>query len=86
MVGRDPLRRNIPVKNLIKIKLRCPVTTKAFDTGMRTTGREALTNNVFRQGTISCVFCDQLHSLDQNAFFEAEPNGQSSDALWRPNP
>ncbi len=74
------------MKNLFKIMLRCPVTTRVFDTGMRTTGREALTNNVYREGTISCVFCDQLHSLDENAFFEVESNAQSSDALWRPNP
>lgn len=72
--------------HLFKIMIRCPVTTQVFDTGIRTTGREAITNNAYQQGMISCVFCNQFHSLDENAFTQVEPDRQSSDALWRPNP
>ena len=72
--------------SLFKIMIRCPITTRVFDTGIRTTGREALTNNAYQQGMISCVFCDQLHSLDESAFTQPESESQTSDALWRPNP
>lgn len=70
---------------LYRIKVRCPVTTQVFDTGIRTTGREALTNNACRGGVVSCKFCNQFHSLDEDAFCEIEQSRQS-DTLWRPNP
>ncbi len=70
---------------MFKIKVRCPATQQVFDTGIRTTGREALTNNAYGQGMISCSFCNQFHSLDEDAYFEVEPSRQS-DELWRPNP
>ena len=71
--------------NVLRVKVRCPITQQVFDTGIRTSGREALSSNAYQEGVINCRFCNQLHSLDEDAFFEVEPSQQSS-GLWRPNP
>ncbi len=71
--------------DMVRIKVRCPATQQVFDTGIRTSGREALTNNAYQDGMVSCRFCNQFHSLDEDAFFEFEQSPQAR-GLWRPNP
>lgn len=71
--------------NTLRVMVRCPATQQVFDTGIRTSGREALTNNAYQDGVISCRFCNKFHSLDEDAFFAAEQS-QQSGGLWRPNP
>ncbi len=73
------------MSNVLRVKVRCPATQQVFDTGIRTSGREALNNNAYLEGMINCRFCNQFHSLDEDAFFEVEQSRQS-DGLWRPNP
>ncbi len=71
--------------NTFRVMVRCPTTQQVFDTGIKTSGREALTNNAYQDGVFSCRFCDKFHSLDVDAFFAVEPD-QHSGQLWRPNP
>jgi hypothetical protein len=70
---------------LFKVMIRCPSTGEVFDTGIRTTGREALNNNAYRQGMASCSKCGKFHSLDDDAFMEVEKR-TDTETLWRPNP
>jgi hypothetical protein len=70
---------------LFKVMMRCPSTSEVFDTGIHTTGREALNNNAYRQGMMSCRICGKFHSLDEDAFMEVEKK-TNADTLWRPNP
>ncbi len=71
--------------NLFKVKIRCPATHQTFDTGIRTSGREALSSNAYQEGMISCRFCNQFHSLDEDAILEVEQD-RRPEGLWRPNP
>ncbi len=73
------------VAKVLRVKIRCPETQQVFDTGIRTSGREALSNNAYQEGLINCRFCNQFHSLDEDAFFEVEQT-QQANGLWRPNP
>ncbi len=68
-----------------KIVVRCPVTGKEFDTGIRTSGRDALGSGAYQDGSVNCLHCGGFHSLDGNAFLQIEPIS-AADALWRPNP
>jgi len=70
---------------LFKIMMRCPSTGEVFDTGIRTTGREALNNGAYRQGMVSCGKCGRFHSLDDDGFIEVDER-TDADVLWRPNP
>lgn len=70
---------------IYRVMLRCPQSKSILDTGIRTSGREALNNNVYRQGMINCRSCSQFHPIDVDAFIEADLVS-SGDSLWRPNP
>ncbi len=73
------------MQEIYRIIIRCPSTKQNLDTGIRISGREALTNNAYRQGMVSCRYCGQFHSMDADAFQELEQR-LSGDELWRPNP
>ena len=68
-----------------RIMLRCPVTQETVDTGIRTSGREALTGGLYRDATAHCRHCRQFHPFEGNAFVEVDAAGLP-DGLWRPNP
>ncbi len=68
-----------------RIMLRCPATGKSIDSGIRTSGRDVLREGLYRNGTISCPHCGQLHSFVDHSFREVEGVAATSD-LWRPNP
>lgn len=70
---------------LFKVMICCPSSGEVFDTGIRTTGREALNNNAYRQGMVSCGSCGKFHSLDDDAFMEVVKRTEA-ETLWRPNP
>ncbi len=68
-----------------KVMVRCPKTQEALDTGIRTSGRDALSGNLYRAGTVHCRFCGQTHRFDGNAFVQPDTTELRND-LWRPNP
>ena len=71
--------------SIFKVMLRCPVTGEELDTGMRTSGREALNSSVYQDGRVDCPYCKQFHTFEGNAYLEtASVTGAGS--LWRPNP
>ncbi len=70
---------------IYRVMVRCPQTKYITDTGIRTSGRESLSSNAYGDGAISCLFCRQLHFLDENGFLELDQS-KAGDALWRPNP
>ncbi len=68
-----------------RIMVRCPTTQEALDTGIRTSGRDAMTSTLYRDGMVNCRHCGQFHPFEGNAFAELDPTSLPSD-LWRPNP
>jgi hypothetical protein len=70
---------------IFKIVVRCPVTSKEIDTGIRTSGREVLSSNVYQDGMVDCPHCGSFHALDGNSFLRIEA-ASATDSLWRPNP
>jgi len=67
-----------------KIVIRCPKTGKVLETGIRTSGREALNSNLWQDGELSCCYCSQLHYFGRDAFLEMDQI-REGDTLWRPN-
>jgi hypothetical protein len=66
------------------LMVRCPETGLTVDTGVKTSGREALNGGVFRKGRQLCPHCGQVHSYDRDAFLTVDRDASSQD-LWRPN-
>jgi hypothetical protein len=66
-----------------RILIRCPVGNEILDTGIRTSGREVLTTDIYRGGRIRCRFCGRFHSLE-DAFADVARDGDVGD-MWRPN-
>jgi hypothetical protein len=73
------------MSQIFRIMVRCPTTGNLLDTGITTSGRESLNNDLFEEGKVSCRYCRQSHDFQQHAFLSAQqdsfPNGP-----WRPNP
>ena len=67
-----------------KVMVRCPQTAKSVDSGIRTTGRETVSGGLFRNGTLHCSHCGNMHSLGSNCYLDVE-RVSSADTLWRPN-
>ena len=70
---------------VFKVVVRCPVTHLDIDTGIRTSGREVLSSNIYQNGNIDCPHCHQLHPFEVNAYLAPEA-GVLTESLWRPNP
>jgi hypothetical protein len=68
-----------------RIMLLCPETRQEVDTGMRTSGREVLSSDIYREGTAKCPHCGRFHVFEGNAYLQIESDS-SADSLWRPNP
>jgi hypothetical protein len=68
-----------------RIMVRCPATGKALDTGITTSGREALNSSLFDEGSVACDYCGELHSFQDHGFVSVE-GADGADPLWRPNP
>ncbi len=66
-----------------KILIRCPVKKQILDTGIRTSGREVLNTDIYRNGKVRCCFCGRFHSME-NAFAEVVQDAAAGD-VWRPN-
>ena len=67
-----------------KVMVRCPETGRRIDSGIRTSGREAINSGLFQSGTISCPHCGHLHSFESNSFLDVD-RASSVTGLWRPN-
>ena len=65
--------------------VHCPVTGKILDTGITTSGREALNSSLFEEGGVLCQQCGERHSFQDYAYFQVEGTG-GAESLWRPNP
>jgi hypothetical protein len=70
---------------LFSVIVRCPATDAEIDTGIRTSGREVLSSNIYQNGRVLCNRCKQFHSFDECAFLRGD-SPSPADALWRPNP
>jgi hypothetical protein len=68
-----------------RVMVQCPHTKNVLDTGIRTSGRESLNGNAYRDGTVTCHHCGQLHSIEETGFLKLDTNGAGDD-IWRPNP
>jgi hypothetical protein len=67
-----------------RIMVRCPVTRRMIDSGIRTSGREAASSALFQESIVSCPYCRQLHSLENNSCLDVD-RSTSTKGLWRPN-
>lgn len=67
-----------------KIMVRCAVTGRMIDSRIRTSGRETLNSALFQESTLSCPYCRQLHSLENNSCLDVD-RFASTKGLWRPN-
>ncbi len=70
---------------VFKVVVRCPVSGREYDTGIRTSGREVLSSGVYQDGMAQCPHCGGSHSLDGNSFLRLDTVA-TADSLWRPNP
>lgn len=68
-----------------RVMVQCPYTKNVLDTGIRTSGRESLNSCTYREGTVSCHHCGQLHSIEEEGFLETDSRAAGDD-IWRPNP
>lgn len=69
---------------LYRIMVRCPETGNVLDSGIETSGREALDSGLYQDGVVNCRHCGGLHSFEGNAFLN--PVGpKAREGLWRPN-
>jgi hypothetical protein len=69
---------------IYRIMVQCPETGKAIDSGMRTSGREALNSGLLQAGTLGCPYCRKMHSFQGDGYLDVDARN-SADALWRPN-
>ena len=67
-----------------KLMVRCPETSKTVDTGITTSGREALNGSLYQDGNLRCPFCSKVHLFRDEAFLKLL-NESTRDQLWRPN-
>ncbi len=67
------------------IMARCPVSQRSIDTGIRTTGRESLSSDLYEGGGVLCPDCHRCHRLSDEGYISIaeETLGQE---VWRPNP
>ena len=68
-----------------RILVRCPATGQVLDTGIATSGREALNSSLFEEGKTACAHCRQPHSLKEHGFYSVQVD-TAAQSLWRPNP
>ncbi len=69
---------------LFKLMVRCPATKQNVDTGIRTSGREALNSAIYQDGTLLCPHCGEFHSYGKEAFFQLD-QAELAGGQWRPN-
>lgn len=67
-----------------RIVVQCPVTGRMIDSGIRTSGREAVSSGLFQDGTVSCPHCRQIHSFENNSYLDVD-RATPVIGLWRPN-
>jgi hypothetical protein len=67
-----------------KILIRCPSTGHMTDSGIRTSGREALSSGLFQNGVMLCPHCREVHPLGVNSYLDVDQDS-SVGGLWRPN-
>ncbi len=67
-----------------KIAVKCPVTGRMIDSGIRTSGREAVNSGLFHDGKVSCPHCHQIHSFENNSFLDVDL-AVPAIGPWRPN-
>jgi hypothetical protein len=71
--------------DMYKVMIRCPVSSTEIDTGIRTSGRESLSSDIYEGGGVLCPDCHRFHRLSDEGFLGVaeETLGQQ---VWRPNP
>ncbi len=69
---------------IYRVTLRCPNTGKTIDSGVRTTGREALSSGLYDDGSIVCPHCGQVHTFKGNSYLDVDKVAPAK-GLWRPN-
>ena len=67
-----------------RIMVRCPVTGRMIDSGIRTSGREAANGALFQGSNVSCPYCRQLHPMEYNSCPDVD-RFTPKKVLWRPN-
>jgi hypothetical protein len=68
-----------------KIMARCPISHRSIDTGIRTTGRESLSSDIYEGGGVLCPDCRRFHRLSDEGFLDVARE-TVEESLWRPNP
>ncbi len=67
-----------------RIAVKCPVTGRMIDSGIRTSGRETVSSGLFHNGMISCPHCHQIHQFENNSYLDVD-RAAPRNGLWRPN-
>jgi hypothetical protein len=64
--------------------IRCPKTGKAADSGIRTSGREAISSGLYYGQAFACPYCRELHLVERDSFLDVD-TAAAAQGLWRPN-
>ncbi len=70
---------------MYKVMIRCPVSSHDIDTGLRTSGREVLSSDIYEGGGVFCPDCHRFHRLRDEGFFGVADE-TLKQPVWRPNP
>jgi hypothetical protein len=77
--------RTASMAQVFKIIVRCPISHSNIDTGIRTTGRESLSSDIYEGGGMLCPDCHRFHSLRDEGFLSVADE-TLRQPVWRPNP
>jgi hypothetical protein len=69
---------------MYKVMVRCPRSHDSIDTGLRTSGRESLSSEIYAAGSFFCPACRTFHSLRDAGYLDVAAEALGQD-VWRPN-
>jgi hypothetical protein len=69
---------------IYKVMVRCPSSHDSIDTGLRTSGRESMSSEIYAAGSFFCPGCRTFHSLRDAGYLDVTAERLEQDA-WRPN-
>ena len=71
--------------NMFKVLIRCPVSSNEIDTGVRTSGREFLSSDIYEAGGVLCPDCHRVHRFSDEGFLSVAEE-TLAQGVWSPNP
>jgi len=69
---------------IYKVMVRCPSSHDSIDTGIRTSGRESLSSEIYSAGSVFCPACRSFHRLLDSGYLDVAGEALEQE-VWRPN-